>query len=471
MPLFIRLLLFLFITLTGCKDLGETLKAEDGEVFSGGETTVFRQDNKAFSQSLANIHLSKKQSHFAVGNSIFNRTWVAAPSTQKFHDGVGPLFNARSCEQCHFRDGRGQPPTSPKGKMFSMLMRLSIPGTDKYGFPKHDSLYGGQFQEESIFGVKPEGKTHITYEEIEGAYPDGTTYTLRKPQYSFTNLAYGEFPEDIQFSPRVSPAMIGLGLLEAIPEEDIIANVDSRDANQDDITGKANYVWDFTQKKMILGRFGWKAGQPTLEQQVAVAFNEDLGISSPLFPFQNDMEKQNLGNLPKGYLSTDKQENQFEIVADRIEKVVFYSRHLAVPARRNHDNPKVLNGKRLFNKINCVGCHIPSFTTGTIDDAPELSQQKIYPYTDMLLHNMGLGLADNRPEGKASGREWRTPPLWGIGLVKMVNKHTYFLHDGRARNLEEAILWHGGEATNITKKYMHLSKSERDDIIAFLESL
>ena len=446
------------------------LTPEDGEVYSGGETTVFRTDNKAFSQSVANLSFVG-QSKFSEGNSIFNRNWVAAPNTNVFHDGVGPLFNSRDCETCHFRDGRGAPPQSFGEKMRSMLIRLSVPGTDAVGGPKPEPTYGGQLQEDGIFNVAPEGKTRISYEEISNTYPDGTPYTLRKPIYTFVELGYGPMSPDVLISPRVAPAMIGLGLLEAISEADILSAVDELDTDGDGISGRANYVWDAIHRKNTLGRFGWKANQPSMHQQVAGAFNGDMGLSTSVFPDQNDMPAQKLANKPVGYSKDDPKDEQFEVIDSRLEPVVFYSQRLAVPARRDVDNKTVLYGKKLFNQMNCSGCHTPSFVTGEMKNAPELSNQKIFPYTDLLLHDMGDGLADNRPDFLATGNEWRTPPLWGIGLIETVNNHTNFLHDGRARNIEEAILWHGGEAETSKNEFMKLSKADRDAVLKFLNSL
>ena len=219
-------------------------------------------------------------------------------------------------------------------------------------------------------------------------------------------------------------------------------------------------VWDVVEQQKTIGRFGWKAGNPTLLQQTAGAYNQDMGVTNPLFPVDNCV----------GQIQCDSLADDPEIDMQALRTATFYSQSLGVPARRNADDPKVRNGKIIFSALNCNACHQPAFTTGQHEFA-FLTNQPIHPYTDLLLHDMGEGLADGRSEFDADGHEWRTPPLWGIGLTYTVGGHTRFLHDGRARNLEEAILWHGGESLDSRDAFMRLSKQEREDLIAFLESL
>ncbi len=258
--------------------------------------------------------------------------------------------------------------------------------------------------------------------------------------------------------------MIGLGLLESIPESTILAFAEAQKADSSSVTGKPNYVMDVRTQKMALGRFGWKAGQPNLMQQNAAAFNGDVGLTSSLFPSENCTSNQDI--------CTAQHSGGDPEVSDKILNFVeFYTQHLAVPQRRNIDDPLVVAGEKLFNNVGCQNCHRTGIQTGTQEGLPAISNQTIHPYTDMLLHDMGEGLSDNRPEYAASGREWRTAPLWGIGYTEEVNGHTYFLHDGRARNLTEAILWHGGEAEAAKQNVLALSRSERDALLAFLNSL
>lgn len=437
-------------------------KPEPNEELSGGDTTVFETNRRAFSLPAANMAMDRR-GDFAVGHSFFNLPWVEAPSSTRARDGLGPHFIGRSCTACHTHDGRAQPPEDGEQPM-GLLLRLSVPGHDKHGGPLPEPTYGGQFNNQAVDGVKPEGKVDIVYEEIPGRFADGTAYSLRKPSYRFTDLGYGPLHAQTMVSPRIAQQVIGLGLLEAIPEPAILALADPDDRNGDGISGRPNRVWDAMARTSTLGRFGWKANTPTVAHQTAGAANGDMGVTSRHFPAeecmaaQKDCEKAPRGGKP-------------EINDRNLATLIFYTSTTAVPARRDIDNPQVLRGKQLFHQAQCIACHVPKHVTGVMKGFPELSKQTIRPYTDMLLHDMGEGLADNRPDFLASGREWRTPPLWGIGLIETVNGHTTYLHDGRARNLSEAILWHDGEAEGAKQKFVAMTKPEREALLAFLNSL
>lgn len=435
---------------------------EEGEERSGGDTTVFDTTANAFSLSARNMSFERRQQFF-VGNSFFNKNWVTAPASTTARDGLGPVFNARSCSACHFKDGRGRPPEDENEAMVSMLIRMSISGKALHGGPLPHPSYGDQLGPEAILNVPAEAFAYVTYTEQTQFFSDGEPYSLRIPQYHFENWHFGE-PGDFLYSPRVAPFMIGLGLLAAIPEDELLRNEDPEDNNKDGISGRANYVWDASANARLLGRFGWKANQPNLRQQTAGAFLGDMGITSSLFPEEDCPEVQleckaamNGGNP--------------EVSDQTLEDVTMYASTLAVPGRRDWDDPVVLQGKALFRASGCDSCHVPRWQTGAMPELPEVEFQTIWPYTDLLLHDMGPELADGRPDFEADGQEWRTPPLWGIGLVETVNGHTYFLHDGRARSLMEAIMWHGGEAKAAREAVGDLSASERDALIRFLESL
>lgn len=437
---------------------------------AGGATTVNDQTSHAFSLPAPNMRVAKREA-FLVGNAFFQQPWVAAPSTTPAREGLGPLFNTNTCQGCHVKGGKGQLPLSDKDASVSLLIRLSIPAKSKadadlvtkFGVVP-EPHYGDQLQPSAIPGLQGEATPRFTYTELKGQFKDGEIYTLMKPHLHLDKPQYGDFHPELQTSIRVAPVMIGLGLLEAIPEAAILANVDAEDQNKDGISGRANQVWDVKQQKTVLGRFGWKANQPTVEQQSAGAFQGDIGITSSLFPEQNCSATQaDCLKAPDG----GKPEISDEILA----KVVFYASLLAVPARRDLNEPQVVQGQLLFNKAGCISCHIASFKTGKKDGFPELEQQSIQPYTDLLLHDMGEGLSDQRPDFLATGSEWRTAPLWGIGLIETVNGHTRYLHDGRARNLLEAILWHGGEAEPAKQNVLAMSKTERAALIRFLQSL
>jgi CxxC motif-containing protein (DUF1111 family) len=456
---------------------------EPGEESPGGAATSRKStDNaNAFSQSSGNLDF-KREFDFKIGNAVFRKLWVSAPASTKSSDGLGPLFNARGCQNCHLKDGRGHPPAAnwPEEDATSFLMRFSIPPqTEEQRMSiaegrlrsVDDPVYGGQLQPLSIQGHEAEGKIHIDYAEEPVTLAGGKTVNLRRPHYRIERLAYGPLADQIMLSPRVAPQMIGLGLLELVPEDQILAHADPDDKDGDGISGRPQHVWSEEQRRIMLGRFGHKAGAPTVSQQSADAFAGDIGISTSLVPRPSGdctLAQPLCLNAPNG---GDPAAGTPEVEDKLFKLVAFYSRNLAVPARRNSADPNILAGKAVFHASGCAGCHQPKFVTGSSADQPHLSAQLIWPYTDLLLHDMGEGLADDRPEGQADGREWRTAPLWGIGLTQIVNGHTLFLHDGRARGIEEAIMWHGGEAQAARDAFAALPEADREKLIAFVNSL
>ena len=474
-------LLALVSLLAATTAYAEQQQLEPGETLPGGAATARASTNNrnAFSHASGNLAFAK-EFDFKIGNAMFRKLWVSSPASTRSSDGLGPLYNARSCQRCHLKDGRGHPPEAnwPDDNAVSMFLRLSVPPeTEKerrllkegrinvVGEP----TYGTQLQDLAIQGYAGEGRMHITYTERRVVLVDGETLSLRVPQYRVTDLGYGPLHSKTMMSPRIAPPMIGLGLLEAIPETDILASADPDDSDSDGISGKPNQVWSKVYKKVMLGRFGWKAGSPSILEQSADAFAGDIGISS-------EMTRRPHGDCTPEQIACMKAPNgesgkEPEIKRSLMRLVAFYARNLAVPRRRNASDPNILAGKQLFGDVGCTGCHRPSYTTGASSPDANLRNQRIWPYTDLLLHDMGEGLADHRPEGRANGREWRTPPLWGIGLTKTVSGHTYFLHDGRARSLLEAILWHDGEAQQSRQRFEKLTKADRERLIAFVESL
>ncbi len=463
LPSVLLLALLSACSATGCGDEAADSQIELGEWLPGGDTTnTLLLGTNAFIRHASNISEDNERMFFT-GNSFFNQPWVEAPSSTQTRDGVGPLFNARSCSACHFRDGRGAPPTEADESFLGLLIRLSIPGEGANGAPLGDPNYGGQFQPFALDHVPAEGTPRVVYEETEGQYADGETFSLRHPTYSFDGLGYGPLHDDIMISARVAPQVIGLGLLEAIPEERLAELADPEDADDDGISGRMNRVWDVTREVMAVGRFGWKAEQPTVRQQSAGAFLGDMGLTTPLFMSQEcSASQEDCIATPDGGAP--------EVEPHLFERVVVYTSLLAVPVRRDWEEPEVLLGKRLFAQANCTGCHTPSHMTGDhwLD---ETSNQLIWPYTDLLLHDMGPELADGRPVYEANVSEWRTPPLWGIGLFDAVNSHEFLLHDGRARGVAEAILWHGGEAEESREAFVNMSREERNALIRFVRTL
>jgi len=434
----------------------------------GGETTIYATGRNAFSFPAANLD-EEGRTRFVIGNSFFKRNWVEAPASTTARDGLGPHFIARSCAGCHVQDGRGEPPRITRrftDQPVSLLMRISIPGTSPNGGPMPEPTYGDQLNNAAIQGVKPEAKILVSYRETKGRFADGSSYSLRAPHYRFTDLAYGLLHAETMVSPRIAPQVIGLGLLEAIPENEILANEQDQSKRGDAIKGQPNRVWDAFANRQVIGRFGWKANVGSLAHQTAGAFLGDMGITSSKFSHEACTEKQmDCRDAPRG-----NQGNKPEIDDKTLDQVIFYQTTIAVPARRNANATDVRRGEALFHAAQCAACHRPSYTTGT-SALPALSNQKISPYTDLLLHDMGEGLADHRPDFLANGRQWRTPPLWGIGLIRDVNGHSFLLHDGRARNVLEAILWHGGEAEASKQQVTKMKREERNALIKFVESL
>lgn len=399
---------------------------------------------------------------FSFGNRLFNTNWVQAGSSTASFDGLGPLFNRVSCSGCHVRDGRGRPPELGQ-PMESMLVRISVPGSDAYGGPRPHPVYGDQIQDRAIAGVPAEAQVRLEWQEQAGRYVDGETYSLRSPRIHFENPAYGAFDDELMTSPRVAQAMIGLGLLEAVPEAALCALADAEDADGDGISGRPNQVWDKRAGRAVLGRFGWKANQPSVRQQSAGAAAGDIGITTTLAASDACTAAQTAcGQSPSGGMP--------EMSDEFLNKLELYARTLAVPHRRQVNDPQVQAGERLFMQTGCAACHRPTLRTGAHELAA-LANQTIHPFTDLLLHDMGEGLSDGRRDFQADGREWRTAPLWGLGLMHTVNGHELLLHDGRARGPAEAILWHGGEAEAARERFRSLPKADREALLSFLRSL
>ena len=439
---------------------------EPGEALSGGEAgTVTDASAQAFSQALPALTLERR-SGFVSGRGVFEIDWVPAPasSTRADRDGLGPVFHAVACKSCHPANGRGAPPDEPGSTGESLLVRLSLPGLDSNGGPVPEPTYGDQLQPKGVPGVPAEASLRVGYTPRPGTFADGEAFTLQAPEYTLEALAHGPLHPDTRLSPRLAQPLHGLGLLAAVPEAKVLEWADPDDANRDGLSGRANRVWSVRQGRLVLGRFGWKANQPDLEQQNAGAFLGDMGLTTALFPEQScTAAQQACRDAPSGGAP--------EIESNRVAALTFYTHVLAVPARRNVGAERVLQGKALFHRVGCAGCHRPTLTTGTLEGYPELSGQTIRPYTDLLLHDLGEALADGRPDFDATGREWRTAPLWGLGLTATVNGHTRLLHDGRVRSVMEAILWHGGEAEASREAVRQLSKEEREALLTFLDSL
>lgn len=454
-------------------------KTEPFETLSGGAATFTgKADAKAFGHLSTNVPFEDRQS-FVLGGALFGKLWVSSPSSTQASDGLGPLFNARSCESCHIKAGRGRP-QEEDGSSLSLFARLARPAetraeqqavTNHQALNLPDPVYGRQLQAMAVPGLPVEGKLTIGYTERAVTLADDEVVSLRAPTYGVTGLSQGPLDAATTLSPRMAPQLIGLGLIEAIHETDILAHADPDDRDGDGISGRAALVRDHQTGQTMLGRFGWKAQNPTVHQQNAEAFANDISISTPAFPNSHGDCTPKQADCLAAPDGVQPRLGTTEAPDPVLDLVTFYARHLAVPARRNSGSPTVLQGKQVFYQTGCATCHTPKFVTRRDASDPSLSFQLIWPYTDLLLHDMGPELADGQSVGVATGQEWRTPPLWGIGLSKQVNGNGFYLHDGRARSLAEAILWHGGEATSAKTTFTNLPKQDREALISFLESL
>lgn len=465
------------VAMAALMGLGLPLSAQAPALNSGGATTVDVRGRNAFSMPLATLSEAER-TRFAVGNSFFRRNWVEAPASTTGRDGLGPHFLARSCGGCHVQDGRGAPHDFDTGltpeavaPSPALLLRLSVPGLGPHGAPVPEPTYGDQLNTAAVQGVQPEARVVLSYRELKGSFADGTSYTLLQPQYGLADLAYGPLAEGTMISPRIAPQLAGVGLLEAIPEAELRRNMARQAAQAGPIKGQLNRVWDPFAGALKVGRFGWKANAASLAHQTAAAFQGDLGITSRHFPRETCMPKQSdCLAAPKGA-----QGSAPEIDDQTLGEVVLYQAALAPAAWRAPQDATVQLGQKLFERAQCAQCHRPSYVTAQ-PPFPRLAPrsvagQRIWPYTDLLLHDMGEGLADGRPDHLANGRQWRTPPLWGIGLVKEVNGHQRLLHDGRARGVLEAVLWHGGEAEAAKRLVQAMTRTEREALVRFVESL
>lgn len=399
----------------------------------------------------------------ARGRSLVRQTWVIPPSLDPDIAGLGPTYNRPSCLSCHPRNGRGEPPASAAEPMRSMLVRLSVPGRAADGGPLPEPVYGDQLNEFGVPGVPGEGEAVIEWEHHTVTLADGTPVDLRRPRLRFTRLAHGPMSAGVLTSARVATPLFGVGLLEAVPEADIRAIAREQKQAGRGIAGTPNLVWDVARNRAVIGRFGHKANQPTVRQQIAAALAGDMGITSSLFPQPNCPPAQTACAAAR--------DTHPELADDALDAMTRYHHALAVPRPRRQDAPEVVRGRMLFARAGCDSCHRPALRTASFPEFPALENRTIHPYTDLLLHDMGPELADGRPDFRAGTQHWRTAPLWGLGLLATVNEHHTLLHDGRARNALEAILWHGGEARAAREAVRRMSREERDALIAFLHAL
>jgi CxxC motif-containing protein (DUF1111 family) len=460
---------------------------EQAEHLPAGGMTGKGLSDRSFIQVGRNVD-RKQELLFWTGFSLFRDPWVIAPSSTKDRDGLGPLFNTRSCISCHLSGGKGPAPQEGNSKPTALVVRFGSGEDGLFG----DPIYGDQLQPRAIAithsSIAPdllgEAKLQLGYQQVYGEYADGSTYILRQPTYQLTDLAYGELDKRTVLSPRFSPVIYGVGLLDAISEQDLLVQEDINDNNQDGISAKYNRVpiapsnhntADFHHSvenfegtiRLGVGRFGHKAKHPSLHQQVAAAFRDDIGITNTSFDTESCSTKQancQAASVIGGHQSV-------EIPDKLLDLVTQFNQLIAVPPARNLDSATAQQGRELFYKIGCESCHTASYTTDAEYPHKSLANQTIWPYTDLALHDMGAGLADGVNEYAANGTEWRTPPLWGIGARKNIRSENLYLHDGRAKTVAAAILWHGGEAQISQQNFIQLNKQQRSALLAFLDAI
>lgn len=397
---------------------------------------------------------------FILGRSFFTIPWVEAPAATTARDGLGPLFNANSCVSCHKNNGGGSASTHGGETLTrSITIQLAqVPVDPAHQASKQagffpDPVYGAQLAINGNHDVPFEGRVTVRTEEIPFKYPDGSRVLLKKPTFMLTDLNYGPLSGTTTINPRRAPLLIGLGLIDSIPASQILQRADEQDQNRDGLSGKINLVWSMKDNSTQPGRFGWKATKASVVEQSANALYHDLGLTNPWFPAENCTPAQTACNA--AYKSEG-----FDIPMHRLAAISYYLTHLQVPVNRKKEEAK---GGTLFRQAGCLGCHQTGYTTDT--------GVVVDPYSDFLLHDMGPELADNSRMFEADPSEWRTAPLWGLGLAKKLNPKAGYLHDGRATTIEQAILWHGGEAESAKQTFIHLNRKDRTALLSFLESL
>jgi len=485
------LVLLIAVVASGCSE-NKAPAFQESELSPGGTMTVKRLQRQSYIHPGAAVTGMQKM-NFWTGFSFFRDPWVASPSSTKSRDGLGPLFNTRSCISCHDAGSRGPMAEVGESMPSSLVIKLGL--RDEFNdinrqttnLTKNltvvDPNYGDQIQPRGILFRHPklesapqgEALLKLSYQTVNGYYADGSSYQLSQPKYQLTEMAYGNLASHIGITPRFAPNIFGAGLLDAIHVDDLLAQEDIDDKNRDGISAKYNRVMNIATGELDIGRFSLKAKHPTLAQQIAAAFRNDIGITNRLFPTETCTEKQvvcqQTARLGEPSNEHGHHQEPFEISDKLFNLVVNFNQLLGVPPARNLTTEKVSKGREHFYQLGCQQCHTPSYRTDKNYPVEVLADQLIWPYSDLALHDMGEMLADNVKEDDANGQEWRTPPLWGIGLQQSTTKQQRFLHDGRANSISEAILWHGGEAEAAQKKFTQLTANQRQELIKFLRAI
>jgi len=427
--------LVLCLGLVACGD-----NLEDDELRQGGTQTVDDRSATAFEHALPGLDATQEETH-RLGRGPVAFHWTPPQ--------LGPLFNHDACLACHAGNGRGLSQIGPSTFGSQALIRVSLEAGEPAvpGGPVPVPGFGTQLQDHAVAGL-PEVRVALEWIDRFEQYGDGEVVMLRAPRVTVTRPDGSPVPP-MDMSYRQALPLFGLGLLEAVPDDTLLALADPDDADGDGISGRANQVWDIDAQATRLGRFGHKASMPTLAQQTAAAFADDMGLSNRMFPDADGMT---------------------DVSALQLGQSAFFISTLAVPRAAPRDGTAA-RGRQLFDDFGCAGCHTPTLVTGAAHPIAALRDQTIHPYTDLLLHDVGDELTDARSDFVATGQEWRTPPLWGLGLAMVVAPAATFLHDGRARTVAEAILWHDGEARPAREAFRLAHKRDRDALIAFLMTL
>ena len=438
-------------------------KAERSEALSGGAGTVDKIGKNAFSHHFTNLSFEQRQD-FLIGNAFFRKVWIASPSSTTSSDGLGPLYNARACQSCHIKDGRGHLPKDEKP--LSAVLKV---GNYQNINLVPNKIYGKQIQFFAIPGLSSESGLIINSLKSNYRKKVIKNITLEYPKYELNDLKYGKLDANTSLSLRISPQVIGVGLLEAIEDSDIVVKQDINDKDNDGVSGKVRMVYEKNGNKKI-GRFGVRASTPNLFVQSGVAFMHDMGLSNSIGTNAFGDCTKNQNECYKFSTGINKKD-LYEVDDEIMHKIVFYLSSLSPPKRRNVSDKKVLLGKKIFYESKCTSCHTPKYVTSKNAKHDFLKYQLIWPYTDLLLHDMGDELADKDINGNITNKEWKTPPLWGLGYAKEVNSRASFLHDGRAKTILEAVLWHSGEAKESLNYLLNNYKNDLDKLEKFLKSL
>jgi CxxC motif-containing protein (DUF1111 family) len=408
------------------------LNAQPDPQQAAGAMTVANRTSASFEQPACGLSAAELARHDAA-DLVFDRTHV--PISGRPGAGLGPQFVAQSCIACHVRNGRGR--AIPDESLVRVVLQAGL---------------GPQIQDKAVLGAEPEAMVTVRWGPVRLG-----DATLRAPDVVATSPAGAELDAEFASSLRVAPPLLGLGLLEAVPQKAITAMADPDDADGDGISGRAHWLTGPDGERR-LGRFGWKAITASVRDQSVDAYREDMGLTTPASR-ANELDAEG---------------RPADISNQELNLVTYYSQTLGAPrTAMAADTAVVRRGQALFSQLHCSGCHVPSLRTGSAPGAvvEAIRGQTIWPYSDLLLHDMGPGLDDGVAERGAASNEWRTAPLWGIGLTQKVNPQATFLHDGRARTLEEAILWHGGEAGRSRDAFMALGGEQRQALIHWLRQL